>query len=617
MQRFRFPFMFIAVVALAGNTSLVHATPYASNVVKTGTTVNFLLNEPSDSLKYSINGGALQSLDGTTKGAKTFNLTNASDTFSIVAEKNAAVGFTIPLPGQTIAAALGTGLSQISNASGFNLISDDASVFSRYNSPRGVDINKSPNTANFGTVYIANSGPAALAAPAAPIGPGTTPLPVARTLTGDGLYAIRSDGTDAFGNLDNAVNPTNTVDGFPAFSTASANSPFRLTVGPDGDLYVSDYSDINGQLFRVDANLSGSPTATNIFAGFGGPAPPVPPVNPDGTGLPAGQNHGSISASVVTGSLAGGNLNVWAVDEDLNSAHFGGASTNDRNSLWQWNIGGTPNSTVVPTQLAPGVVTTAAPSVPNGLIGDFPVGGITVDMARGTDGRFYLAQNRSAGTAPGILVTDVTGATIEFNSLQATKTLLADPNAVDIFTAVIGIDVSPDNKWLATMQLNNDVVLIPLVNGIPDIANRLMMDNGVNTGNGRDIAFDAAGNLHVLSSGQGMYRQLSPGGNQKTTLAWNGTTYSFTNESLAPVGVLGDYNGNGTVDAADYVLWRKGGPLQNESATPGVNDAADYDYWRSRFGATSGSGSAVPEPAAAALVALGLFAICGARKRHA
>ena len=30
----------------------------------------------------------------------------------------------------------------------------------------------------------------------------------------------------------------------------------------------------------------------------------------------------------------------------------------------------------------------------------------------------------------------------------------------------------------------------------------------------------------------------------------------------APVGVTGDYNGNGTVDAADYVLWRNGGPLQ-------------------------------------------------------
>lgn len=80
-----------------------------------------------------------------------------------------------------------------------------------------------------------------------------------------------------------------------------------------------------------------------------------------------------------------------------------------------------------------------------------------------------------------------------------------------------------------------------------------------------------------------------------------------------PVGVPGDYNGNGTVDAADYVLWRdKSGQtftLANEkpgATTPGVVDAEDYDYWRSRFGATTGSGvgnaSAVPEPTIALLL---------------
>jgi hypothetical protein len=33
------------------------------------------------------------------------------------------------------------------------------------------------------------------------------------------------------------------------------------------------------------------------------------------------------------------------------------------------------------------------------------------------------------------------------------------------------------------------------------------------------------------------------------------------NLSVATSAVPGDYNANGTVDAADYVLWRKGGPL--------------------------------------------------------
>jgi len=82
-----------------------------------------------------------------------------------------------------------------------------------------------------------------------------------------------------------------------------------------------------------------------------------------------------------------------------------------------------------------------------------------------------------------------------------------------------------------------------------------------------------------------------------------------------PGGVAGDYNGNGTVDAADYVLWRNGGPLQNEIATPGTVTQEDYDSWRARFGSTSGSGAGagvnagqVPEPAAAVLMLIGLVA---------
>jgi len=80
--------------------------------------------------------------------------------------------------------------------------------------------------------------------------------------------------------------------------------------------------------------------------------------------------------------------------------------------------------------------------------------------------------------------------------------------------------------------------------------------------------------------------------------------------TVGPAGVPGDYNGNGIVDGADYVLWRKGGPLQNEVDNPGTVNAADYDAWRARFGNTSGSGSelesgaAVPEPSAVLMVML-------------
>ena len=84
----------------------------------------------------------------------------------------------------------------------------------------------------------------------------------------------------------------------------------------------------------------------------------------------------------------------------------------------------------------------------------------------------------------------------------------------------------------------------------------------------------------------------------------------------APAGVQGDYNNNGIVDAADYVLWRNGGPLLNDPSA-GVQ-ATDYDFWRSRFGANTGAGSgaAVPEPACALLLVISVAAF-GWRRRSA
>jgi hypothetical protein len=107
------------------------------------------------------------------------------------------------------------------------------------------------------------------------------------------------------------------------------------------------------------------------------------------------------------------------------------------------------------------------------------------------------------------------------------------------------------------------------------------------------------------------------GANFSTYFTTTGTVgednYTLTS-LLAAAGVAGDYNDNGIVDAADYVLWRNGGPLENEVEDPGTPSAADYNAWRARFGNGSGGGAAlsasaaVPEPAT--LVCL-LIAVAG------
>jgi hypothetical protein len=85
-------------------------------------------------------------------------------------------------------------------------------------------------------------------------------------------------------------------------------------------------------------------------------------------------------------------------------------------------------------------------------------------------------------------------------------------------------------------------------------------------------------------------------------------------------GLPGDYNNNGEVDTADYVLWRNGGPLMNEVDNPGVVNAADYTEWRARFGnptpgSSAGSHVAVPEPASSAFVLIALSMACTAAAR--
>jgi hypothetical protein len=67
----------------------------------------------------------------------------------------------------------------------------------------------------------------------------------------------------------------------------------------------------------------------------------------------------------------------------------------------------------------------------------------------------------------------------------------------------------------------------------------------------------------------------------------------------------GDFNNDGHVDAADYVVWRKNSgtmnPLPNDDNIGGTIGTAHYNLWRANFGTAVGSGSAlnpaaVPEP---------------------
>ncbi|HEY3392496.1 MAG TPA: PEP-CTERM sorting domain-containing protein [Lacipirellulaceae bacterium] len=100
------------------------------------------------------------------------------------------------------------------------------------------------------------------------------------------------------------------------------------------------------------------------------------------------------------------------------------------------------------------------------------------------------------------------------------------------------------------------------------------------------------------------------GANFNTFFSVTGTHLSDGYTLTSLFGALdGDFNNDGKVDAADYVVWRK-----TDGSQPG------YDEWRTNFGRTAGSGSAlgsaaVPEPSALVLLAAAIAAFGCVRRR--
>jgi hypothetical protein len=500
--------------------SRAYATPYASSITNTGSTISFRLNESADSVKIISNGGATTN----DLGARPFGLTvtnlTITGTFYIEVSKGPSLGY---LNGVT------------------NQISADTNVLLRFNAPRGVAVNRNPASPYFGRIYVSNADTGSLAAAA--------PFPARNLVNGDGLFVLNGDFTDALGQGNAARTAginwrTNLND--------TANKPFRIEVGEDNNVYISDYSSPTNfailNLFVADADLSPS-SGTNVFA-----------YDPAIVGrFP--------SSVIAKGSLGTGNLQIFGVYPDIAYEYdlFGSFSYS---VMQRWNVGSGP----LPSSVTP-VRATDLPV----LIADVP--SVLSDLDIAPDGKYFLSQNRSDGFESGLFVVDPSKdndssgfADVVFTSYDVSVNQLGSTN--DLLRQTRAVKVSPDNKVVALIRDDNQIWIIPLTNGLPDLAGRRLMSSGSLTTIGRDISFDAAGNIYTVSSGQGAMKSFSPGYPTRAVTGSDGT-FSITRVTGNEIALtLVDINlSEPGANTAQFTVTRSGdlsGPLDVRLAYTGT-----------------------------------------------
>jgi hypothetical protein len=484
--------------------SRAYATPYASSITNSGSSISFRLNESADSVKIISNGGATTN----DLGARPFGLTVTNlaiiGTFYIEVSKGPSLGY---LNGVT------------------NQISADTNVLLRFNAPRGVAVNRNPASPYFGRIYVSNADTGSLAVAGA--------FPARNLVNGDGIFVLNGDFTDALGQGSAArtlgINWRSTL-------SDQANKPFRVEVGEDNNLYISDYTSATnipatGNLYVADPDAT---AGTNVFV-----------FDPNISGrFP--------SSAIVKGSTNAGNLQVYGIYPDLFYEFF------SYSVMQRWDVGAGP----LPSSVAPVRVT----DLPF-LIADVPSVLSDIDIA--PDGKYFLAQNRSDGFEAGLFVADpaLDGgsgfAPKVYDSYFFSTTTQGSTN--DIFRQTRAVKVSPDNTVVVLIRDDNQIWIIPLTNGLPDISGRRLMPSGVTTTIGRDISFDAAGNIYTVSSGQGAMKSFSPGYPTRAVTGSDGT-FSITRLTGNEIALtLVDTNlAEPGANTAQFILTRSGdlsGPL--------------------------------------------------------
>jgi hypothetical protein len=370
-----------------------------------------------------------------------------------------------------------------------------------FGAPRGMGANVNPASPYFGWIYVANSGSTAGG-------------------RGQGIYEFGGDLNDVTGQGN-----TPRTGGYPNFTGANAgSSPFGLSVAPDDSVLVTDWTDSSGNLITLPPLLTSFSYTLKQLTGVA--AAPVGSNN----------NHGSVVSAIIVGT--GADTKLYTVDEDYQRDPATGIAT-EWNSLWQYNIGSS----------YAGVGSQQWSNAPDAklmtpFINSFSGQNMKVQSGNGL---LYVNQRRSNAGQYDVFVVDPAHP-VDPNSYSggiggfiwdSQTESLAEGYSDDVLRDAMMIAVSPDGRYLAAMiaagnslvtapdgssaaTVANEVFVIPLTNGIPNLPARQIFKFG-GASNGRDLTFDAADNLIVGSSGLGYIQSLDIGESTDATTGSDGT----------------------------------------------------------------------------------------------
>jgi N-acetylmuramoyl-L-alanine amidase len=312
---------------------------------------------------------------------------------------------------------------------------------------RGIAVDNNPESPFFGRIY-ASEGNAGAAEGRS---------------TQDGIYVLNALFEDATDQGATAYN------GGVSWHVTSAASPFRLKVSPDGDVYITDWSDSpTSGVWKMNPAQPGN-AFKPIFGGT---------VNSTGVASENGTNiHGSISDCWITGT--GNHTQLYTFDEDL------GAVSGVTGNIYRYDVG---------TSDSPWTDAPSALIYDDAVNGNIQLNGNSSIAPDGAGG-WWISQYRSSGndgTAVPSLIhaqTNTAGGTVDFNSGRFPGLIGASEQG--------GMAVTADGSRIA-VGMNNNIKIYDIAfdaNGVPTLTQTYTIEHG--GGATYSLAFDVADNLYA------------------------------------------------------------------------------------------------------------------------